>query len=526
MLAAWWTSHLELDWQNDELRNFVEDLARNHTVVRYDRPGVGMSDRGDRPYDLETEVGHLQSVIERRGGRARSTCSGSPVVVRPVWSWRPGDPELVRRLVFFGSYARRPTDHPTPDPGGASVPSSRRTGVWGAGRWRGLPPRLRLADRPPLLPRSAPHRQRRGGGRPAAADLRHGRVGIHRSVGQPTLVLHRRHDQVIEAHLGRDLAERLPEAEFRELEGSAHQPWGEQQGDVVAAIEEFLTDGTATTPVTRHLATVVFLDIVDSTAQMSGLGDQPWRSRLDALHGLIEREAAPRGGTVVKDTGDGAMLSFALPGDALGFATTIRGRASSLDLTLRVGVHAGEVEMRGDDITGRTVVIASRLCDLAPPGRVYLSATTSDLAAGRGAAVREVGSHELKGIPEPVMVVEADPDAAVGDGAADGGSIPTFERSGSVWTISFDGSEVTVPHSKGVADLATAVRLARHRRRRRDADGRAGCAAALDERRDPRPRRHRGVPQTPGRDRGRARRGRPRRGCRSVTAPRRRTRPR
>ncbi|MGB0962511.1 MAG: alpha/beta fold hydrolase, partial [Mycobacterium sp.] len=63
VLAAWWTSHLELDWQNQELREFVLALAENHTVIRYDRPGVGMSSRDDRDYDLRTETSHLEAVV-------------------------------------------------------------------------------------------------------------------------------------------------------------------------------------------------------------------------------------------------------------------------------------------------------------------------------------------------------------------------------------------------------------------------------------------------------------------------------
>jgi class 3 adenylate cyclase len=258
----------------------------------------------------------------------------------------------------------------------------------------------------------------------------------------------------VTADRGEDLAERLPVATFKALDGRSHLPWAEHVTDVIAAIESFLTDGRATLPVTRRLTSVVFLDIVDSTLTMARLGDDPWRRRLDDLHRSIGEEASPRGGAVLKDTGDGAMLSFDLPGEAIAFADAIRARASSLDLGIRVGVHTGEVELRGDDITGRTVVVASRLCDLAPAGTIYVSSTTVDLVSGRGITTDTVGVRDLKGLPDPVLVFEAEPLPSVGGGDA----APSFERSGETWHVSFEGDQTTVRHSKGIADLATLCR--------------------------------------------------------------------
>ncbi|HUW03894.1 MAG TPA: adenylate/guanylate cyclase domain-containing protein [Acidimicrobiales bacterium] len=453
VLAAWWTSHLELDWQNREFRSFIEALAENHTVVRYDRPGVGMSERVERPFDLETEVGYLEAVAEATGSSPVDllgiSCGGPPTVM--LASRRP---DLVRRLVFFGSYAcgSKISDEPTRDALLTLVSAN-----WGLGSqaFTGI----FLPDADALAARRFTSSQRHTTTAEVATALLDLTFDMDVSdvagrLDQPALVLHRTRDGAIPARLGEDLAERIPGASFQALEGRSHPPWAEHANEVTAAIGSFLTDGRAAQPVTRRLTSVVFLDIVDSTSTMAEMGDDAWRRRLDALHRSITEEATPRDGAVVKDTGDGAMLTFDLPGEAIAFADAIRTRAATLDLGIRVGVHTGEVELRGDDITGRTVVVSSRLCDLAPAAAIYVSSTTVDLVSGRGIATATVGVRDLKGLPDPVLVFEAEPMPA----AQGAGDVPSFERRGEMWQIGFEGVDTTIRHSKGVADLATLCR--------------------------------------------------------------------
>jgi class 3 adenylate cyclase/DNA-binding winged helix-turn-helix (wHTH) protein len=216
---------------------------------------------------------------------------------------------------------------------------------------------------------------------------------------------------VIEARLGRELAERISGAEYRELEGRAHVPWSGDGEQAVDAITDFLTGQKPAGAVRRRLATVCFVDIVDSTVVLRTIGDARWSARLDRFHALVAEEAAIRGGVVVKDTGDGALLTFDLPGAALELCRALRRRVRGLDLTLRSGVHTGEIELRDDDIAGLSVVVASRVCSAAAPDQILATRTVAELAAGGGHRFVDVGLHDLKGIAGRVELVDVDPTA-------------------------------------------------------------------------------------------------------------------
>ncbi len=454
VLAAWWTSHLELDWQNQELREFVLALAENHTVIRYDRPGVGMSSRGDRDYDLRTETGHLEAVVVASSFDSVDllgiSCGGPPCAQRAA-----ARPDLVRRLVFIGSYLD----------GGTISDEATRGAVrdlvavnWGLGSKALTSVFLPDSDGPTA--RRFASAQRHTATAQVAADLLQltfdmDVTQVAPKVSQPALVLHRTGDHVVTADSGRRLAEELGDAEFRLLEGRAHLPWAERAADLVAMIESFLLEGAAVRAPARTLATVVAVDIVESSRLIIQLGDALWRQRLDAFHDRVALEAGATGATSVKSTGDGALLTFALPGEAIAFASSIRRAARQLGFGLRSGIHTGEIELRGPDISGRTVLIASQLCDLAPADGVFVSAITAELSAGRGYRMIDAGLHQLNGIADPVAVLEVEPP---GDDIADQRALRLkLHQNGTSWDIHFGSRVVTLRNTKGIADLATLV---------------------------------------------------------------------
>jgi class 3 adenylate cyclase len=104
-------------------------------------------------------------------------------------------------------------------------------------------------------------------------------------------------------------------------------------------------------------------------------------------------------GHEVKTTGDGFLATFDATGRALRCATDILAGAKDIGLDLRVGVHTGEVEVRGDDIAGLAVTIAKRVCDRAGPGQVLVSETVRGHMVGAGIKFEDRGEHELKGVP-------------------------------------------------------------------------------------------------------------------------------
>jgi len=148
----------------------------------------------------------------------------------------------------------------------------------------------------------------------------------------------------------------------------------------------------------RALLTVMFTDIVDSTRQAENLGDARWRRLLDEHDAVIRRQLESFGGREVKTTGDGFLATFESPGRALECADAIREGVAGLGLEIRIGLHSGECEISGADISGIAVHIASRIQQLAGPGEIIVSGTVRDLVAGAHFRFTDRGSQSLKGV--------------------------------------------------------------------------------------------------------------------------------
>lgn len=149
----------------------------------------------------------------------------------------------------------------------------------------------------------------------------------------------------------------------------------------------------------RLLAAILFVDIVDSTRTAASLGDHRWRRLLDAYDQIADRHLERHGGTKINPTGDGFVAIFTRPAAAVSCAREIGTAAAELSLELRAGVHVGEVERRGDDISGIAVHVASRIADVAGAREVLVSQTVVDLVAGSGIDFDDAGEHELRGVP-------------------------------------------------------------------------------------------------------------------------------
>ncbi|HEX6132137.1 MAG TPA: adenylate/guanylate cyclase domain-containing protein [Actinomycetota bacterium] len=145
----------------------------------------------------------------------------------------------------------------------------------------------------------------------------------------------------------------------------------------------------------------MFSDIVASTERAAAVGDRRWRELLDRHDALIRRELERYGGREVKSTGDGFLALFDAPARAIRCALAIRETLRAEGVEVRIGLHAGEVELRGDDVGGIAVHIGARILGSAEPGDVVASSTVRDLVAGSGIAFADRGERVLKGVPEP-----------------------------------------------------------------------------------------------------------------------------
>lgn len=166
-------------------------------------------------------------------------------------------------------------------------------------------------------------------------------------------------------------------------------------------IEEFVTGEHSAAPVDveRILATVLFTDIVDSTTKAAAMGDASWRKALDEHDRVAKKLIDQHRGRLIKTTGDGVLATFDGPGRAIRCALGMEPALARLNLSVRAGLHTGEVEDRGDDIGGIAVHAASRVMSNAGPGEVLVSRVVADLVAGSGIAFADRGETELKGMP-------------------------------------------------------------------------------------------------------------------------------
>jgi class 3 adenylate cyclase/pimeloyl-ACP methyl ester carboxylesterase len=196
------------------------------------------------------------------------------------------------------------------------------------------------------------------------------------------------------------LAEHLPNAALVKLDGIDHFPWFAGADSIVAEVEEFMTGARTGTVDERVLATLMFTDIVDSTALAAAAGDHEWRALLERYYELARRQVERFRGVAVSTEGDGVLARFDGPARAVSCAQALVAGTRGLGIELRAGLHTGEIELLDGDVAGLAVHIAARAVALARPGEVLVTRTVKDLVAGSRITLADRGTHELKGVPE------------------------------------------------------------------------------------------------------------------------------
>jgi len=242
VMAGWWMSHLELDWQNGRFRDFISALARHRTVVRYDRPGTGLSDRDDEPpTTLDEEVDILAGIIDAVGAESVSVFAGSaggPIAVQ----YAATHPRTVEQLVLYGSYLDGAA---IVDPAARELLLNLIRTHWGLGS-RVLAdvfiPSATAAEREEFVAFQRVAAPAELAARTLAATYAFNVKNVAGEISSPTMVLHRRDDRAIRFELGRQLAARIPDATFIALEGADHLPWYGDAGSVVGAVLELDAD--------------------------------------------------------------------------------------------------------------------------------------------------------------------------------------------------------------------------------------------------------------------------------------------
>ncbi len=384
---------------------YVGRLASFSRLIRFDLRGIGLSDPlgTSDPPTVEQWASDALAVMDVEGVGQTAvlgvTFGGLAAVLLAATH-----PERIRALVLVNSFARltRSDDYPFGVP--AFVLERFEESVIEPGATAG-------DDLPLMAPsmvsdagfgawwRRAGHRgaspaTARAVWRAAQTDLR----SVLATVRVPTLVIHGRDNQFCRVGHGRFLAANIPHARYVEIDTADHVPWA-SDADFAGEIEEFLTGTRQMAASDRLLATVLFSDIVGSTEQASALGDRAWGARLEQHDQAIDRQLARFGGHLVKRTGDGVLATFDGPARAVQCAAAIRDAVRQLGLEVRVGLHTGEIERRGDDVAGIAVHLAQRVESMARPGEVLVSRTVVDLVVGSDLRFEDRGEYEVRGVP-------------------------------------------------------------------------------------------------------------------------------
>jgi class 3 adenylate cyclase len=402
---------LEYAWEGPP-GEFFSKLASFSRLILFDKRGTGLSDRVADFASSAVRMDDIRAVMDAAGSERAAVMGvseGGPMAVLFAATY----PQRAAALVLYGTGA---SYQPADDYPWAATPeqferfAAERERRWGdpdfqANLLRHFAPSV-AGDpevqrwwmryvRTSASPRDAAHLMRMN----RLMDVRHALS----TVQAPTLVLHWRDEKVFELPEAQYLADHIPGAELVVLEGDDHA-WFVKPEPIAREIERFLTgirergEWDAVEP-DRVLATILFTDIVDSTAKAAELGDAGWRELLQQHHALVRRQLARYQGRELDTAGDGFFAAFDGPARAIRCADAITNGVRELGLEVRAGLHTGECEAVDGKIGGIAVHIGARVAKEAGPGEVLVSGTVRDLVAGSGLEFSDRGTAELKGVP-------------------------------------------------------------------------------------------------------------------------------
>jgi pimeloyl-ACP methyl ester carboxylesterase len=397
-------SHLEEQWKEEANARLLRALAQSFRVICFDKRGQGLSDRFEGVPTLEQRMDDVRAVMQAAGSLkavlfAYSEGGAMGALYTATY------PALVERLVMIASMARfcRAPDYP-------HMPPLERVLQGVADTW----------GTPAAVPLFAPGRSgdaafcerlarfQRQTASPSAMrrliiandqiDVR----AILPQIRRPTMIIQRRGDRVVRCGNGRYLADHVPAAVYLELPGDDHLLFeGDVQAIVDAVVGFALAKGAHESlhAPQRFLSTVLFTDIVGSTELAGRLGDRAWRDLLQRFHGFSRAQLEAFRGREIDTAGDGFFAIFDGPARAMRCADAMVRGLHALGITIRAGLHTGEVETLGDKVSGMAVHIGARVMSRAGDGQVWVSSTARDLVAGSGIGFEDCGRHALKGVP-------------------------------------------------------------------------------------------------------------------------------
>lgn len=408
LLLDLWFTHLDNDWDDPHFSRFLRRLAASARLIRFDKSGMGLSDRVPPEADRAMEVWAAEAiaVLDAVGTDRVQLFAAN-------WSGPLGiqiaaqHPDRVERLALASTFAklRGGPDFPLgADPDVCDAGRQLILDKWGTGVMVDVlaQNRQELPESQQLLDARYERSTAAWNDVPAIADalLWADTRSLLGEVRADTLVLYRPNPFLAVEH-----AEWLKsEIHGARLEVAEDEEWhyyvaGDDFAPEMAAALEFLTDSPVERDLNRQLITMVFLDVVESTPLVSRIGDREWSDLVEQLTGAINLYLSHYRGRLINSAGDGFFTVFDSPSRAVRFAATISAKAAELGIPIRTGVHTGECQVKEDELLGLAVHVAARIMSLADPDEILVSGVVRQLVDTDGFGFTDRGTQELRGVP-------------------------------------------------------------------------------------------------------------------------------
>ena len=390
-------------WEHPAFVERMKRLTGFARVLLFDKRGTGHSDHVRDLTSLDARMDDVRAVMDAAGS-SHAILTAFEEGARLALLFAATYPERVDALLLVDPYVRytRSEDHPwgrSPDDVRALVAEVSRR--WGDRDFlEGVLHRNFPDSHDPEVEEWWVRHERRGASPGAAAAWFRGVTSADVTDILPSVrasVVAVRFFQPMERI--RYLTDRLLDARIIDAEGTGPRvPFGGAEEIVLGELET-LASGASPAPADRVLTTVLFTDIVDSTARAAAVGDRAWADLIERHHALVRGELARHRGKEIDTAGDGFFATFDGPGRAIRCAQAIIEAVQALGLELRAGAHTGECELAAGKVAGIAVVVGARVAAVAAPGQILATSTVKDLVAGSDLVFEELGEYELKGVP-------------------------------------------------------------------------------------------------------------------------------
>ena len=426
--VGYW-SHVQREWDIPERRAWFERQAENHTLIRLDHRGCGLSDRQVDDVSLEAFSSDIEAVM-KHAGIEETAFFGTGTGQRVAVTFAADHPERVPQLILYQTFLLDGT-----------MPASFRAlatlrdadwefytdavVLWVQG-WSAGEASAKIGEmfREAVTPEMAK----------AIADVQELDLQPRfKDLTMPTLLMFRPGGRSYDPDMPRRFGSQIPNARSTFLEGDSYAWYMPDSEQLVNTIDEFIaehsqepepeapSDAVNVQELVSDTHVVLFTDIVGSSALASRHGDDK-AHEVRRAHDRIVREALKeQQGKEIKHTGDGIMAAFSMASHALDCAIAIQRGVTAYSeehadhpLSIYIGLNAGEPIAENEDLFGTSVDLAARICDFADAGQILVSDVVRQLVAGKHYLFSDRGTSELRGMEDPIKLWEVrwlEPDA-------------------------------------------------------------------------------------------------------------------